>query len=194
MMPPLLLANVLSTYGLAAALAVVCLILLRGNWFKQQRSKQADPDPEEIKRACAPKPRQQAFDSASPDLLGWQVEMHEMARDVKAEIDTKLLALQSLMIVAREHCERLEQLIARADQAGLKTAPTLSGRDVLQRIEDCSGELPAHPPTGQNQNVLTAAQADRAQRLAQQDWTPQQIAREVGASLGDVELFLSLHQ
>ena len=194
MMPPLLLANLLSTYGLAAALAVVCLIVLRGNWFKQQRSKAADPDPDEIKRACAPKPRDLAFDTAPKDVLGWQVEMHEMARDLKGDIDTKLLALQTLMIVAREHCERLESLIARAEQTGLRTSPALSGREVLQRIEDGSHELPTHTPAGQNQNVLTAAQADRAQRLARQDWTPQQIAREVGASLGDVELFLSLHQ
>ncbi|QDU30066.1 hypothetical protein ETAA8_51850 [Anatilimnocola aggregata] len=195
MMPPLLLANLFSTYGLAAALAIICLVVLRGNWFRQRRSKESEADPSEIKKACAPKARETAFENAPNDLLRWQVEMHEMARDIKGEIDAKMLALQSLMIVAREHCQRLESLLQHAEQHGDRQSPEfVGGRETLERIEAAEGNVPPLPVPPHGNNVLSPAQADRAKRLAKQEWSPQQIAREIGATLGDVELFLSLHQ
>lgn len=51
---------------------------------------------------------------APPDLVRWQVEMHELARDLKAEIDTKLVALQTLIAMARQEAARLESLLAKA--------------------------------------------------------------------------------
>jgi hypothetical protein len=50
------------------------------------------------------------------EMLRWQVEMHETARDLKAEIDSKMVALQILIRDARQEQERLATLLARAEQ------------------------------------------------------------------------------
>src|SRR5688572_32750712 len=106
--PALLLANLYSTWGLAAALAALCFFVLRGNWFRQQRSKSAESSPEEIRQTFSPAAREKSLAAAPDDLLRFQVEMHELVRDVKGEIDTKLLALQALITIANEHSQRLE--------------------------------------------------------------------------------------
>jgi hypothetical protein len=130
-------------------------------------------------------------------ILGWEVELHDLARDTKAEIDTKILALQSLMIVANEHCQRLEQLIAQAEKIGVLpansgAATSPSANEVLERIaagQPLKIAAPAMP-----REVLSPAQAAKANALARQECSPVQIAREVGATLGEIELYLSLHQ
>lgn len=192
MYPPLLLANLYSTWGLAAALAAICFLALRGNWFKQRRSEQAEADPNSIREACAPKPRE-AGHHAPDDLLRWQVEMHETARDVKAEIDTKILALQALIALANEHAERLETLLSRADKNGTSQEPAfVSGREILSRIEFAAGNLPPLDARAEGREILNPAQAKLARQLLSEDeYTPAQIASYIGASVVDVEFFLS---
>ena len=192
MFPPLLLANLYSTWGLAAALAAICFLALRGNWFRQRRSEQADPDPTSIREACAPKQREPGH-HAPNDLLRWQVEMHETARDVKAEIDTKILALQALITLANEHAERLEMLLSRADKNGCSQEPPfVSGREILSRIEFASGNLPPLDARAQGREILNPAQAKLVRQLqSEEEYTPAQIASYIGASLADVEFFLS---
>ena len=73
--------------------------------MRQKRSDDSTPNPQAIREAYSPRNREGSAHHAPVDLLRWQVEMHDTARDVKAEIDTKLLALQSLMIVANEHVQ-----------------------------------------------------------------------------------------
>ncbi|WP_254510623.1 hypothetical protein [Anatilimnocola floriformis] len=195
----LLLANIFSqipgNWGLAAALAAACFLLLRGNWLKQKRSQDSTPDPVAIQQSFAPKTRELSAHHAPEDLLRWQVEMHELARDVKAEIDTKVLALQSLMIIANEHAQRLESLIAQAEKNGAtKAEPPITGREILTRIENMSRDLPPLNAKAQGREVLNAAQAKLARQLAEEhDYTPVQIAQYIGASTVDVEMFLSLH-
>jgi hypothetical protein len=197
MMLPLLLANVMSTYGLAAALAVVCLFLLRQNWQRQKKSQDTASTPEQIKQAATPPTPRDRMHDTPHGILGWEVELHDLARDTKAEIDTKILALQSLMIVANEHCQRLEQLIAQAEKVGVlppnsgaSTSP--SANEVLDRIAAGQPLRIAAPTTPRE--VLSPTQAAKANALARQECSPVQIAREVGATLGEIELYLSLHQ
>ena len=48
----------------------------------------------------------------APAQVGrWQVEMHETARDLKAELDSKILILQSVIKTARQEIDRLETVI-----------------------------------------------------------------------------------
>jgi len=194
---PLLLANILSqlpnNWGLAAALAAACLLLLRGNWARQKRSQEATPDPQMIQRSFAAKTRERHAHHAPDDMLGWQVEMHELARDVRGDIDAKLLALQALIVVANEHSQRLEELLARAEkQASPQRQPLITGREILSRIEDMSGDLPPLDARAQGRELLNPAQAKLARQLAsEQDYTPAQIAQYIGATTVDVEMFLN---
>jgi hypothetical protein len=193
MFPPLLLANLFSTWGLAAALAALCFLALRGNWLRQRRGEQAAAEPSAIREAGAPKIRETAYHGPD-ELLRWEVQMHETARDVKAEIDTKLLALQSLLVLANEHSQRLEALLARAEVSnGREAAPFVSGREILSRIENVMGHLPPLDARAQGREILTPAQAKLAKQLqSEEEYTPEQIAGYIGAPVVDVELFLSM--
>lgn len=191
MYPPWLLANLFSTWGLAAALAALCFLALRSNWFRQRRSEQSIAEPDTIRAACTPKPRE-AGHLAPDEFLRWQVEMHETARDVKAEIDTKLLALQSLIVLANEHSQRLEMLLMRAEQGCNRQAPFVSGREILSRIENATSALPPLDSRAQGREVLNPAQVKLARQLqSEAEYTPAQIASFVGATVADVEFFLS---
>jgi DNA-directed RNA polymerase specialized sigma24 family protein len=192
MFPPLLLANAYSTWGLAAALAALCYLALRSNWLRQRRSANTEPDPQAIREACAPKSREPSH-HAPDEMLRWQVEMHETARDVKAEIDTKLVALQQLIILANEHAERLEALLARAEKTVNQEEATLaSGREILDRMENGAGPLPPLDARAQGREVLTPAQAKLVRQLLSEEYTPAQIANYIGVPVADVEFFLNL--
>ena len=77
------------------------------------------------------KSRDRASLDAPPEVARWQLEMHETARELKAEIDSKLLALQALVNVAREEREKLEAAIA---QANVAQTQRMSGKDVADNI------------------------------------------------------------
>ena len=183
-----------SNWGLAAALAAACFLLLRSNWVRQRKSEESTPNPRAIREAYAPQNREASAHRAPEDLLRWQVEMHDTARDVKAEIDTKLLALQSLIVIADEHSQRLEVLLERAKRSGHGAEPAvLSGREILDRIENGKGPLPPLDARAQGREILTPAQAKLAQQLqSEEEYTPAQIAMYVGASTSEVEMFLSM--
>lgn len=51
-----------------------------------------------------------------PDLDRWSVEMHETARDLSAQIDTKMVALQSLIRAAEAKEAELKRLIEEAEK------------------------------------------------------------------------------
>jgi hypothetical protein len=196
---PMLFANLFSQLGpnwaLAAALAAACFLMLRGNWLRQKRSQESTPDPQTIQHSFASKTREASAHHAPEDLLRWQVEMHELARDVKGEIDAKLLALQSLMVIADEHAQRLESLLARTEQAtGSQSPPVIGGREILTRIENASGRLPSLDARAQGKELLNPAQAKLAAQLArEEEYTPAQIAQYVGAAVVDVEMYLNMN-
>jgi hypothetical protein len=52
--------------------------------------------------------------SKSQEMMRWEVEMHDTARELKAELHSKMSALMSLVRTAREEQERLTQLIDTA--------------------------------------------------------------------------------
>lgn len=195
---PQMFANLFSQLGpnwaLAAALAVACFLMLRGNWLRQKRSQDSTPDPQTIQHSFASKTREASAHHAPEDLLRWQVEMHELARDVKGEIDAKLLALQSLMIIADEHAQRLESLLARTEKvAGSQSPAMIGGREILSQIENARGPLPPLDARTQGKELLNPSQAKLASQLAsEEEYTPAQIAQYVGATVVDIEMFLSM--
>ncbi|MHB8969535.1 MAG: hypothetical protein ACYC3X_00480 [Pirellulaceae bacterium] len=108
------------------------------------------------------------------DVLQWQVEMHELGRTLKAELDTKMRLLHLLIGQARVESERLEQLLAGLDparMAGLESSSPDPGQPI-------SGDI--HP-----QQSAIYALADAGQ-------SAHEIAARLEAPLGEVELLLSL--
>ena len=56
----------------------------------------------------------------APSAMGrWEVEMHELARDLSGQLDSKIVIVQQLVEEARQATARLEAMIQRAEQVGL---------------------------------------------------------------------------
>ena len=56
---------------------------------------------------------------APPEIARWEVQMHDTARDLMGELNTKIAIVEQLVRDANVAAERLEKAIERADQ--LKT-------------------------------------------------------------------------
>ncbi len=132
--------------------------------------------------------RDAALIDAPREILRWQVGMHDLARDLKAELDSKISVLQATMRLAREESERLDAAILRAEQLGLS-----SRRDTLSEIERIAQE--ADSTTGSLphlQDQLLDGRSREIYDLADRGCGPQAIAETTGVPRGDVELLLSL--
>ena len=154
-----------STLLMIGGIALVSFLLMRGSlgFFIRRRGK--DDGPKEIRKLLGERSRDSALADAPPEVLRWQVEMHETARDLKAELDSKLSALQALVLLARQERERLEQAIRHAScppagpansvnqcatagpasSAGRVPAETV--RDTLAAIEDLADPAAMADPT-----------------------------------------------
>ena len=104
-----------TTLLLGAGIALASWLLLRGSRARWARSQRATADPQQVRRSVAEPTRDAALSDAPPEVLRWHVELHDTARDLKAEIDTKLAALNALTRLAREEADRLERLLKEAE-------------------------------------------------------------------------------
>ncbi|GIW95694.1 MAG: hypothetical protein KatS3mg110_3743 [Pirellulaceae bacterium] len=91
---------------LLASFVMIRLYIIRSRRAARKSSQlQATPDFS----------RRDPFLGAPQELVRWQVEMHEIARDAKAELDTKMRALQVLIRDACDCEARLRALINRLE-------------------------------------------------------------------------------
>ena len=60
---------------------------------------------------------------APADLRRWHVEMEQVARDLRAEIDTKIVLLQATIRSAAEEATRLERAVERARELPDESRP-----------------------------------------------------------------------
>ena len=128
---------------------------------------------------------------APPEILRWQVEMHDAARHLKAELDSKMVALQAIIRIASEESARLETAIARAEQLGIsECADTLAAIEELSASDDLGDGLP--PAAAPTTVAEMAARRDVVYQLADQGLAASAIARSIDAPLGEVELLMSL--
>ena len=97
-------------YLFLAGLALLSLILLRRIYGRQKTS------PVQSESAITHAQTESIEPANVPvELDRWQVEMYETARNLKAEIDTKMGLLQQLIAMAESKRTELEQAIARAN-------------------------------------------------------------------------------
>jgi hypothetical protein len=100
---------------MVGGIALASWLLLRGSRARWAKSQKASVAPDEVRRSLAEVDRSKALKDAPPEVLRWQVEMHETARDLKAEIDSKYAALSALTRLAKEEADRLENLLKRLE-------------------------------------------------------------------------------
>jgi len=188
-----------STLMFFLGVTLMTAILLRRSFRYYRRRRGRTPD-RPLRTAAANREvnREQPLMDAPPEVLRWQVEMHETARDLKAELNSKMSALQVLIQMATEASDRLQATIDRAERLGISEC-----RDTLQEIERLAeqagstdgaplGTLPTPLPEGTGHPLKRATTRELIFRLADQGNNALAIAQQVDAPIGEVEMILNL--
>ncbi len=105
-----------TTLLMIGGIVLASWLLLRGSRARWARSRKNVVDPRSVRRNLDEQSRPSSLASVPPEVLRWQVELHDTARDLKAEIDSKLVALNALTRLAREEADRLERLLEQAKE------------------------------------------------------------------------------
>ncbi len=175
------ISNVMFVAGVTLALA----ILLRRYWkyqgkLKKQKKKKAGPPLRTVKAYT--KPAATPMADAPAEVLRWQVEMEDRARELNAILDSKMAALQAITARAIAERERLEQAIQKAT----RFTPSELRNKGYEEIAD----IVEFPPA-----VFPQAIADDARQavyaLIDKGYSVQETADRTGMASGDVELILS---
>ncbi|QEG38760.1 hypothetical protein [Roseimaritima ulvae] len=148
-----------------AGIVMLGWTLVRRQMKARKRSRQED---RQHRAALKQMGKQQATSlplaDAPVETLRWQAAMFDLQRELKAELETKICVVQSLLKQVDQRIARLEDL-----QGG------------LVRVE-----LPPLP--------LTAAQLRRAMQLHGEGHPIADIAAELKLPIGDVELALAANR
>jgi hypothetical protein len=134
------------------------------------------------------------------NLAEWEVQMHETARQLSAQLDAKLSLLQALIADAERVAARLENALERAHRALPPGSQAEALRSVAEHGRDLS-ELDAaviepelSAPGEEPPAYDRARRHAEVYRLADYGLAASEIARRVGSPVGEVELILSLRQ
>lgn len=163
-----LFADANQTYLVAIAVIVVVtwMLLMRSQrYFGRQRGGGAEEP-----RQSGPAAKPPAAGGELPEALArWEVEMHETARKLAAQLDSKMSALQALIADADRAAARLEA----AQRGEMQTSPP---------VDNPPASLP----------LPSEARRDEIYTLADYGFTPAEIARRIDAPVGEVESVLAL--
>lgn len=184
----------ISSWMLVAGIAVLTWILLRRTWKYRRQSQLArtSPNPHADFRD-----RHDHGIELSRDMTRFQVEIYDFARDMRADIDTKMRVLQTLTRQADQQAKRLEEAINQAKNLGIAEC-----RDTLEEIRhvtaqtvvlddmqaELNGMLPQIAPVDHLQDTHFRNQVFA---LADNGLSAEGIANQTGVTLGEVELTLS---
>jgi hypothetical protein len=110
-----LLADITSWAMFIVGLGMLISILLR-RWHRYYGPRRRRREAPVLERTAREERKAgRSLSDAPVDVLRWHVELHETARDLKAELESKITALQVLIRMAGQEADRLERLIDSAD-------------------------------------------------------------------------------
>lgn len=179
-----------------ALIWTIAFLLLRS--VRWRRAQAASP-PARRKGATAAVSASAAVTDPPEAVRQWEVRFHELARDLSAQIDTKLGLLDQLLRATEAERERLERLVAEARQLGL--SPPASGSGAAgrgagdPRWGERRGGAGSHlsgPATGSEPGSAGPERRRQIYQLADDGFDPLVISHRTGVPLGEVELMLSL--
>ncbi|MEX2118783.1 MAG: hypothetical protein WD847_04160 [Pirellulales bacterium] len=184
------------------ALAVTTGLLL----FRTQRQLGAKPQPahrsEWRKPQAAARPAVPLASHSDPRQ--WEIEMHDLAHELCARIDSKLGILDSLIQDARQQITRLESAIERAERlatsesASSSTRHPPAGRGNRGRLPQAhqaaalAGGLRVDLPALDGPQARIARRYDEIYALADAGHGSDHIAQQLGSPVGEIELILGL--
>lgn len=112
------LGDGMSQWPLLAGVALLTTLLLFRSLRRTaaRRASAAGAGPA-VRPGARPSTARRGVDPLPAEVAQWQVDMHELARELRGELDTKMRLLQLLIDQARAEAERLQALLAQV-QAG----------------------------------------------------------------------------
>lgn len=117
--------NQLQTLMMIAGIGLMCWVMLRGRLKARRRSDNQLILPSLKHNGNASLGTSQFTGTASvgapADVLKWQVEFYDLARQLKAELDSKMVAVRQLTLDYDRAANRLENLIRAADLSGVSS-------------------------------------------------------------------------
>lgn len=106
---------------MVAGIGILCWLMIRSRGRNRTRSAQAVEIGKLGHNANATVSTQTFSGTQSlgapREVLKWQVELHDLGRELKAELDTKMLAVQNLTRQYDQAANRLAEMIRLAEQA-----------------------------------------------------------------------------
>ncbi len=175
-----------TVFFLAAVLMVTGVLLLRTHRQIGRRTATQPP------LVSVPRPgKRQRPTQAPAEVERWEVQMHDLARDLSAQLDSKMSALQHLIRTAEQQCARLESLLASVNDpaSGVITAGANSQTETQASALGSSAK-----PTASALSKLADRRYDEIYALADAGQTSQAIAERLGTPVGEVELILGLRR
>ena len=114
------------------------------------------------------------------DLEALLVQVHDLTRQMNAQLDTKFYKLERAIRDADEHIHRLDRLVRVAE-----------GRSVCDVTIGAEGDESPGPP---RDHTADAAEHRHAQvyRLSDAGLSPMEIADQTNQTVGEIELILAL--
>lgn len=132
---------------------------------------------------------------APPEVLRWEVQMHETARELSAQLDSKMRALQALVAEADRAAARLEAAGKPPDATRQPVGP--DPRPATQaealRATGSSDRATGNPDQTSPRRSARARQEEIC-TLADYGLDAAEIARRTGSPVGEVELILGLRE
>ena len=151
----------LSQMMLLVGMILLAWILIRRNIMMRKKTRMASQEIRQMERNTQSLGSSTPLADAPKEVLRWQAAMFDLQRDLKAELDTKITVVQSLLRQVDEKVALLESASGRVSANSSIQIPHNSRYRTQIETLSCSG--------------LTAAE----------------IAEKLGVSLAEVELSLS---
>ena len=174
--------SLLAQIGGPTALLLLALVVMIGILMMRSHRYFSRQDRSPIVRAERPQrplpgPHGAPHGVPPDSLAQWEVDLHETARDLSAQLDSKMGVLQHLVCEADRAAARLEKALA---------------------VGDCAAPGGRGPAAGEARPKDPAAPASPDRRceeictLADYGFEPAEIARRLGAPIGEIESVLDV--
>ncbi len=113
-----LVANIVARTMFLVGIALMTAILLR-RWHRyyRRRRRRERPQKSTVSRHSKSTVPIRSLSDAPNEVLRWEVELHDTARALMGELDSKMRVLQILIRQAKEESERLEGLLSGVNAA-----------------------------------------------------------------------------